>query len=156
ERDLARGSATYRAVRDLPGARVEDVAAGLPAGAVLVDFVAYVHVTPPPQGKAMFSEEVRFLAFVVKVGGTLACVQLGSAGPIEKAVTAWRDAVVAGQSPNVAGAELAKLVWQPLKKHLGDAQTVLIVPFGPLCGLPFGALPGSKPGSFLLQEVAIS
>lgn len=54
-----------------------------------------------------------------------------------------------------AASELIRLVWQPLRKHLGNATIVLIAPDGALCGLPFAALPGSKPGSFLIEEVAI-
>src|SRR5262249_54431383 len=63
-----------------PGAGGEVAARPLPAGAVLVDFVGYVHSPPPPQGKVVFSEELRFLAFIVKGGGP-ACVPLGPAEP---------------------------------------------------------------------------
>src|SRR5262249_13587911 len=45
--------------------------------------------------------------------------------------------------------------WEPLQKHLGEATTVLVAADGPLSGLPFAALPGSKPGSYLLEEITI-
>jgi CHAT domain-containing protein len=54
-----------------------------------------------------------------------------------------------------AAAELGRRVWEPLRPHLGDARTVLIAPDGGLSFFPFGALPGSKPGSYLLEDLAI-
>jgi CHAT domain-containing protein len=38
---------------------------------------------------------------------------------------------------------------------LANAHTVLISPDGPLCGLPFAALPGQHAGSYLVEELAI-
>jgi CHAT domain-containing protein len=51
---------------------------------------------------------------------------------------------------------LREKVWLPLSKHLGGAKVVLVAPDGALCQLPLGALPGSKPGTFLIEEVAIA
>jgi CHAT domain-containing protein len=51
---------------------------------------------------------------------------------------------------------LRRLVWQPLEKHLGEARTVLLSPDGALAQLPFAALPGSKKGSYLLEERALA
>jgi CHAT domain-containing protein len=82
-------------------------------------------------------------------------VPLGAAGPIERAVAAWRQAAVKGQSPDRPGQELYRRLWARLRKHLRRVDSVLIAPDGPLSGLPFAALPGSKPGSYLGEELAI-
>jgi len=47
------------------------------------------------------------------------------------------------------------LLWQPLQQHLGGVATVLISPDGPLTRFPFAALPGKRPDSFLLEDLAI-
>ena len=43
-------------------------------------------------------------------------------------------------------------MWDKLVPHLDGAKTVLISPDGPLTGLPFAALPGQKPGSYLVED----
>ena len=50
---------------------------------------------------------------------------------------------------------MGRLVWGPLRPHLGDARIVLIAPDGSLSFLPFAALPGCKPGSYLIEDLAI-
>ena len=52
-------------------------------------------------------------------------------------------------------AALGRRVWEPLRPHLGDARTVLIAPDGGLSFFPFAALPGSRPGSYLIEDLAI-
>src|SRR5262249_57937908 len=95
------------------------------------------------------------LACVWVRGGEPVCVRLGSADDVGQAVQSWRRAVTAGRPVEKAGADLARLVWQPLRQHLKGIDTLLIAPDGVVCGLPFAALPGAKPGSFLLEELTI-
>ena len=47
------------------------------------------------------------------------------------------------------------MVWQPLEEHLKDVPTVLLSVDGVLNGLPFAALPGSRPGTFLIEEKSL-
>jgi CHAT domain-containing protein len=87
-------------------------------------------------------------------------VPLGSAQDIRKSVDAWREAVAAvrtGENADLDGPArvLARQVWQPLAKHFHGARTVLVAPDGPVCFLPFAALPGKRPGSYLIDEYAI-
>ena len=60
-----------------------------------------------------------------------------------------------GGALQTAAAELGRRVWEPLRPHLGDARTVLIAPDGGLSFFPFAALPGSRPGSYLIEDLAI-
>jgi CHAT domain-containing protein/tetratricopeptide (TPR) repeat protein len=156
ERDLAEQSEEFRRFRELHKAGAAAVAGALAADTALVDFLAYVHITPTPGAKKPCHVESRLLAFVVVRGRDPVCVPLGPAAAIPDRVEAWRRAVLRGDSPDAAGVQLAHLVWRPLRKYLGDARTVLIAPDGPLSRLPFGALPGDRPGAFLLEEVAIA
>jgi CHAT domain-containing protein/tetratricopeptide (TPR) repeat protein len=136
----------------------DQVAGSLPQDAALIDFLEYTHGTPDPDTKGRWHLERRLLAFVLKPGDEPVLVQLGASAPINTAVQAWRQPIttIPPAPPDPKAAEqLAQLLWRPLRRHLGDAKTVLISPDGELCGLPFAALPGSKPGSFLLEEMAI-
>jgi tetratricopeptide (TPR) repeat protein/CHAT domain-containing protein len=156
EVDLAGASETYRRFRELHAATADQVAAALPPRTALLDFVQYIHYTPPPKGKGQFQQEERLLAFVLARSRPLACVPLGPADALDQAAQAWwRDLMKPGTDPHPAGAALAQCLWTPLVPALGGATTVLIAPDGVVCGLPFAALPGTKRGTFVLEERAI-
>src|SRR5262249_19136034 len=79
--------------------------------------------------------------------------QLGAADRIHSAVTAWRRSVAARGSADALSAGLLRArLWDPITKHLGGIDTVLIAPDGELAGLPFAALPGDERGRFLLER----
>ena len=67
---------------------------------------------------------------------------------------AWRKAIVQYKALDRTGKQLAHLLWRPLQPYLRKVKTVLISPDGPVCGLPFAALPGKR-GTYLLKELAI-
>jgi tetratricopeptide (TPR) repeat protein/CHAT domain-containing protein len=152
---LAQKSDTFRRFKDLRHTTAQQVAQTLPAKTVLVEFLAYGHASPSLKHKGKFDEEERLLAFVLARNCEPVLVPLGSAEAIAKEVQSWRQAVGKYQNPDQVGAELRRRVWEPLRKHRGDATTVLLAPDGPVSGLPFAALPGSKPGSYLIEEVTI-
>jgi CHAT domain-containing protein len=156
EAQLARASAAFRALRRRRKLTAAEVARALPARTALIDFLVYKHYQPSRTRKGFFDVEGRLLAFVLRTGKEEpVCVPLGSAALLDRLVRAWRRPLSAGRpappDPAVAG-ELRRRLWLPLQKHLGGARTVLIAPDGFLCGLPFAALPGRKPGTFQLEE----
>jgi CHAT domain-containing protein len=152
---LARKSETFRRFQKLRDATAKDVADALPAKTAFIDFLFYSHSTPPPEKKGKMRAETRLLAFVLSRGQAPVMVALGATGPIERAVAGWRQAVVKGQSPDRPGQALHRRLWVPLRKHLRGVDAVLIAPDGALSSLAFAALPGSKPGSYLGEELAI-
>jgi len=79
-------------------------------------------------------------------------VSLGPAEPLDAAVSQWRQALEGGGPESAAGAELRRLVWEPLRPHLDGVSTVLVSPDGALAWIPWGALPGDTPGQVLLEE----
>jgi CHAT domain-containing protein/lipopolysaccharide biosynthesis regulator YciM len=155
ETTLAQKSADFRRAFQLRKASTQEVQKVLPAGTALVDFVRYTHSTPPPNGKGRLLYEDRLLAFVVMPDQRPVLIDLGPVTAIERAVQGWRDAVSQYQALDQAGAELARRVWRPLRRYLGSAHTVLISPDGPVCGLPFAALPGKDAGTYLVEDLAI-
>jgi CHAT domain-containing protein len=158
EANLARHSSSYRRFLQLRQATARQVADTLPEHTALVDFLEYGHFIPPRQGERGFQRERRFVAFVLVRGRQPVLVPLGLAEPIEQAVQAWRQpmqSVPLGRIDERAAAELRRLVWQPLQAHLGDAATVLIAADGALTALPFAALPGARPGTFLIEDLTL-
>ena len=87
----------------------------------------------------------------------LAYVSLQATKPLTEAVQSWRQAILKGdvKGMEIAAAELQNRLWKPLQPHLVDAKTVLIAPDGILNQFPFAALPGQRPGSYLLEDLAI-
>ena len=162
ERQLLAKAEAYRLFQAKARIGGDEVRAALPVGTVLIDFREYTHFGPPLKGAKDPIIEQRLIAFVVPPGaGAVALVPLGEAGPVTKAVERWRATYGVGKVPAAGdadpAAELRTLVWEPIAKHLGPAvTTVLVSPDGPLHGVPFAALPGSKPGTYLLHEYAFA
>jgi CHAT domain-containing protein len=118
-----------------------------------VDFLFYTHYDHTQTQRSKRSGR-RLSAWVVRRGLPLVRVDLGPAQPIEQAATAWRQTLARRATGSAAGRTPRQLVWQPLAKHLRGAKTVLLSPDEGLARLPFAALPGSKAGTFLIEEVA--
>jgi CHAT domain-containing protein len=155
EIQLAQQSAAYLRWQKLRQADAAQVADALPRGAAFIDFLEYRHWSPSPAKKGHWKVEARLLAFVLRRQREPVLVPLGPAQEIDRAVHAWRQAVQAHRDPGPSAAELAKRLWQPLRPHLAGCDTVLLAPDGVLTGLAFAALPGSKAGTYLLEEVAL-
>jgi CHAT domain-containing protein len=162
ERQLAARSKAFGQYQQKAGRGGAAVKAALPPGCCLVDFLEYTHVGPPPKGKADPVFELRVLAFVVRPGDEpVRAIDLGPADRIDELVNAWRKRYVvdrksAKEGEPDPGAELWKLVWDPIEPHLGKPDVVLVSPDGPLNFLPLAALPGKKPGTFLVHEFAFA
>jgi tetratricopeptide (TPR) repeat protein len=151
--ELARRSAAFRAAE----ATVElaDIENALPADAVLVDFLIFENSGPHPQIKGTLQFHHGLVAFVVRPGRRVQMFDLGDAEEIAAAVDRWRASH--GMSPDAqrAGAELRARLWQPLLAAIGDAKLALVSPDGALGKLPFSALPGARPGSYLIEDIAV-
>jgi len=131
----------------------EELAASLPEGAVLVDYLFYRR-RMVKDGKPL--REPHLVAFVHARGKAVARVDLGPAKPVEDAADAWRPLLLKRQTGAAAAAGLKRLVWTPLAKHVEGAKVVLISPDGVLGTVPFAALPGAKEGSYLIEDVALA
>jgi len=94
---------------------------------------------------------------VLRRGQAPVLVPLGASRLIDQAVLAWRQALVAGtpESMRAAARELQRRLWEPLKPHLEGATTVLVSPDGLLTLFPLAALPGRRPGTYLVEDLAI-
>ncbi|MBY0229765.1 MAG: tetratricopeptide repeat protein, partial [Gemmataceae bacterium] len=154
EADLAKASAEFRRLRAQRRIVPADIAAALPEGVGLIDFIEYDSVLSFLPRKGKTESERRLLAFVLRRGQPVRCVDLGRADPIEMAVRAWRAAIQEGEAAP-AGAELRRRVWLPAARALGDVSAALVAADGVVSQLPFAALPGARRGTFLIEEIAL-
>jgi tetratricopeptide (TPR) repeat protein len=152
ERDLARRLPEFQRRQTVARSRYTDLVQQLPAHAAFIDLLHYYHV--PKEPKAKWTPH--YVAFVLRPGQPVRRVDLGPAPPIEEALARWRRDLGNGlRSP--AAENLRRLAWAPLAARLGpDTDTVYLSPDGALPALPWAALPGSKSGSFLLEDYALA
>jgi CHAT domain-containing protein/Tfp pilus assembly protein PilF len=153
QEELAQASKDFARLLHRPS--TAEVATALLVRTALVEFLAYKHFLRYDRSRHGWEWEPRLLAFVVRPGWPVALVPLGDSRAFDTAVRAWRRPLLgrsqAEPDPAVS-AWLRQHLWLPLEKHLDGVKTVLIAPDGELANLPFAALPGSKPGSFLLEQ----
>ncbi|MGA2621679.1 MAG: tetratricopeptide repeat protein [Thermoguttaceae bacterium] len=151
EAELSARSAEYRQAKQaIP---LDGLQAALSKDSVLVDFVEYWHNRlADKKSKTKATSEWRLLGFVVAPGRPVEMIDLGPTRPIDEAIRTWR--VTFGMSAEGAGAArlLRERLWAPIEEKLHGAKIVLVSPDGALSRLPFGALPGKRPGSFLIEE----
>jgi CHAT domain-containing protein len=133
------------------------VTRALPAGTVLVDYLIYHHHhQKAAKGRAHW--EKRLLAFVLRHRAKPVVRSLGPLAEIEPSLFASLKAIEAAAPTNIGFKEAAHLrekLWTPLEDHLGRPKTVLVSPDGVLALFPFAALPGTRKGMWLVEEVAI-
>ncbi|MCG8588561.1 MAG: CHAT domain-containing protein, partial [Proteobacteria bacterium] len=126
----------------------------IPADAVAIEFLAYDRTLPGSAGEPVPS----YLALLIRPAGcSVQRVELGAAAPIEAAADRFGRAMRDQASDAVAARrELAELLLAPLQPVLGDTRRWLVVPDGPLWGVPFGALPDPQaPEAYLLERVTL-
>ncbi|MFO0878184.1 MAG: CHAT domain-containing tetratricopeptide repeat protein [Gemmataceae bacterium] len=157
EADLAEACRPYASGRDLVAISGADVKATLPPDAVLIDYVQYLHFKAPPTGRYPMVREPRLGTFVVSRDRGPVFVPLGPVASVRSAVDRWRQDVANIQAGKVADSaasarQVEQLIWKPVTNHIRGAKQVLISPEGPLCFLPFAALPGREPGRYLIHE----
>jgi CHAT domain-containing protein len=151
ERVLAGLSAEYRGLSENATAAPARLLEAFPAHAALVDFLEYTPRQPTGKATKSAAPERRLVAFVLRNGQPIRRLDLGPAARIADAITRWRR-TFGGKDTTDPGAELRRLVWEPLEPELKGVSLVLYAPDGALTALPLAALPGQKPSSCLLEE----
>jgi CHAT domain-containing protein/tetratricopeptide (TPR) repeat protein len=174
QKRLAQMSTTFATSRARQRITSADLLAAIPLDGALIDFIEYSHYgrkEGDPSPKPTWTR--KYTAFVLRPGREIAWVDLGKSAPINVAVELWRGQFI--EQPPVGSPsakqfaqwkhewqeQYAKLepadalrewVWNKLAPHLGGAKLILISPDSGLAKLAWGALPGDKPGTYLLEE----
>lgn len=150
---------TIQRAEQLARANPSDLQKALPGDAVVVDFLRYVHFDyqKDKNGTEGLKRSLRYLAFVM-TSNKLDWVELGLADPIDEAIESWREAITSGKDiPDAIPAKVRELVWDKVRKQLpATAKVVYLSPDWVLSRIPWGALPGDKPGTIVLEEFAVA
>jgi CHAT domain-containing protein/tetratricopeptide (TPR) repeat protein len=143
----------------LEAATPDDLRKALPPDVAVVDYFHYYAVE---FGDAVRARERpkfarRYAAFAV-TADNVSWVDLHAGAETDAAVERWREGITAGKEiPAAIPAKVRDLVWEPLRKTLPAGIKVMYVcPDGALCKVPFGALPGDKPGGVVLDDFAVA
>ena len=143
----------------------------MPQEAVFVDLLRYTffEFDPKKPGKAGEKQSLRYVAFIVSKD-QVQRVDLGPAALLEAVVKQWRENITARRPPHPnpppprgreqernVPASLRRLLWEPLEKHFPPGiKTVYLCPDQTLCFLPWGALPGKKADTVLLEDYCLA
>jgi CHAT domain-containing protein len=133
------------------------VQSALPADSALVEFVVY----KPQFPRNSKSKPPRYLAYLLAAQGRTKWTDLGEAAPIDRAITAWRQALRDPRRTDVK--RLARAVDEKVMRPLlalaqsesGAPQRLLIAPDGLLNLVPFAALVDWQ-GRYLVERYSIS
>jgi CHAT domain-containing protein len=156
ERELAAALPVLTQWKERDALGANDLSKALPVASFFIDFVAYVRLEQDAKVKGHAGQTLTdsFTAFIIAPGKPAVRVELGPSAPINQAIAAWRKAIEAGDDRKAA-AEVSRLVWEPLAKHISSGtRTVYISPDGDLARIPWAALPGSNPETVLLEDLS--
>lgn len=136
EAQVSARSAEFRALSQ--PITLEAIRALLPQRTALIEFVLY----GVEDAKTGGSEQSRYAAYLLRPEGPATWVDLGDAGPIDRAVALWRDAL---RNPQRTDARrlarvLDEKVMRPVRALVGSSQHLLISADGSLNVVPFAAL----------------
>ncbi len=154
ERQLSGQSAAFRAAAEQ--VQIAALQHALPVEAALVDYFEFRYSEPSADAPGTIDWRRSLVAFVVRAGGAVEIFDLGETEPIYAAVDQWRTSYGLSAEAQQAGALLRERLWAPLEEALGEASLVLISPDMALGTLPFAALPGAAPGTYLIEDVALA
>jgi len=144
----------------------------LPEDVALIDFIEYAGTLPKSKQEAR--RQRLLMAFVVRKGRDVVRVCLGPVAPIRALGDRWLR-LIGGRGGGVVGpgrelrsqpsatdtageppqAKLRAMLWRPLERHLEGAGKIAVSPDGVTASLPLAALPGRRPGKYLIEERAV-
>ena len=137
----------------------------LPAETALVEYRKFFY--SKPESVPVKEGSAHYLALICTSSHGTRMLDLGPAKQIEKAIAQWRKPIedanrnarsidsVGQKMAQEAGRELRRLIWEPIEKQLHDSQLVIVAPDGALGTLPLPALPGRRPGTYLIEDTKV-
>jgi CHAT domain-containing protein/tetratricopeptide (TPR) repeat protein len=158
ERELAAARPEFAREQALARSPHTRLIEALPGGTVVLDLVAFYRVEQDPKVRGEKGQRVTpsYLGFVLAKGQPVRLEDLGTARPIDEAAGSWLAATLHRQA-SPAAEVLRRTVWEPVARHFPPGTTtVLIAPDGILTAVPWGALPGDRPGTVLLEQYALA
>jgi CHAT domain-containing protein/tetratricopeptide (TPR) repeat protein len=150
ERALAARARPYAELRRTERAGPDELAARLPAGAVMIEFVFHQNHATQPDKTRIGQGQHQYSALLLW-GGGCRLVPLGDAAALHQAVQTWRRRVEAGE-PGDKGDALRRRLWDPLARALpADCKRLFLAPDGQLALVPLEALRLAD-GTYLVER----
>jgi CHAT domain-containing protein len=100
------------------------------------------------------ADERSFVAYVAG-GGAIDRIDLGARDELRQAVVSFRNALDRSEPDFAAPQREAASLLGPLMERVRGAARLFVVPDGDFHSMPWAALPGSKPKSYLIEEKSI-
>lgn len=157
ETRLARLSQEFAASQKIAKADCAKVAGALQANTALIEFARIREFDFKATGKQRKWLPDRYLSFVLHAGkgNRVEWIDLGPADRIDQAVALLKKEMashdVQGEKAAESSRKLYGLVFEPLKKGLGDVKELFISPDGNLNLIPFEVIQGPD-GRFLIED----
>ena len=154
EAQISRRSGAFRAAtQPLTLAAVQ---AAIPAPAALIEFVTYQTFSAVAAEEREAYGETRYAAYVIRASGDPIRADLGPAAKIDAAIESLRGALRDWRRADVKklSRALDAMVFEPIRRTLGDTTRLLISPDGALNLVPFEALVDAR-GRYAIESFAI-
>lgn len=163
EKDLARLSARFEQGRRMWHVGLDQVAAALPEGHVLVEFARYRHFDFQARGAEPCWGNGRYIAYVLRGGeDSPQLVHLGEAEALDRAIRVYRSqlaAFAAGRGDvarlETTGEALSSMLWAPLEPALENTGRIYLSPDGELNFVSFAGL-RDKTGRYVVENYDLS
>jgi CHAT domain-containing protein/tetratricopeptide (TPR) repeat protein len=133
------------------------LAAALPKRTALIDIFEFrryrfqSEVPDPNAGR-------RYVAFITRPDRELVRIDLGPANSLNEAIEGWRNSCLFATDgiQKEPARKLREQLWTPLEPFLQGCETVLVSPDSEIARLPLSALPGERPGTYLIEDYEIA
>ncbi|MDP1563452.1 MAG: CHAT domain-containing protein, partial [Pirellulaceae bacterium] len=156
QQQLSAASADFRALQQQNQAGWREIQEQLGTNVALVDLHECWKSTGEMNEDGQPFVEPALCALIVRDGVRPRLVELAFISEIDRWVSEWRKTKGAVSSTGDSGAELRRLLWEPLVPHIDKTTTVVVSPAGSTSLVPWNALPGRDAGTYLIEEYAIA
>jgi CHAT domain-containing protein/tetratricopeptide (TPR) repeat protein len=90
-------------------------------------------------------------------GWSVKWLELGDADALDRLLDNWIATLrPGGRADHDLARRLRDRLWKPIEAALGDCQTVIVIPDGRLAQVPWNALPGRRPDSYVIEDYALA
>ena len=158
EARLSQLSQAFALKQKIAKADCEKVAGALPLNTVLIEFARVKIFNFKAKGKEKSWNPAHYLAFVLHAGkgDKVGMIDLGNAYKIDKAIAKFRKEIaninkIKGYKDIKSARKIYKLVFEPLRRELGDVKEIFISPDGNLNLISFEVIQDHN-GKYLIED----
>ena len=133
----------------------KQVAAALRPGAALLDVIEIRRYRPRRDGVPIGENLSSYVAILSRPGAPPVRIDFGDAAYLDEQIRKFEPAITRDDTRSVAE-PLARAIQAPLLPYLDGVETLVVAADGLLHRLPMGALPGRRPGTYWVEDLAFA